>query len=94
MHASPVLLQNVSVDNQLCCEIGVATSVNTISCGNKIGNSIKVQLKRFGILSLCEVQVLGFTPTATAAPSTATPSTATPSTATPSTAMPSTATRR
>ncbi len=52
------------MDNQLCGEIGVATSVNTISCGNNIGTSIKVQLRGFGILSLCEVQVWGFTPTA------------------------------
>ena len=65
MHAHPpLLLQNVSVDNQLCGAIGVATSVNTISCGNKIGNSIKVQLTGFGTLTLCEVQVWGFTPTA------------------------------
>ena len=65
MHAHPpLLLQNVSVDNQLCGAIGVATSVNTISCGNKIGNSIKVQLTGFGMLTLCEVQVWGFTPTA------------------------------
>ena len=65
MHAHPpLLLQNVSVDNQLCGAIGVATSVNTINCGNKIGNSIKVQLTGFGLLTLCEVQVWGFTPTA------------------------------
>jgi hypothetical protein len=65
VHAHPpLLLQNVSVDNQLCGAIGVATSVNTISCGNKIGNSIKVQLTGFGLLTLCEVQVWG-TPTIT-----------------------------
>jgi hypothetical protein len=50
VHAHPpLLLQDVSVEDKLCGTIGVATFVNTISRDKKIGNSIKVQLRRFGI---------------------------------------------
>jgi hypothetical protein len=52
----------VSIDGQLCGKIGTAASINTISCGRKLGQNIKVQLQ--GILTLCEVEVWGSPPAA------------------------------
>ncbi len=54
-----VALQDVTVDGQLCGTIGAAASVNTISCGNKIGRAVKVQLQGTNSLTLCEVEVYG-----------------------------------
>ncbi len=49
----------MSVDGQLCGAIGQAAAVNTISCGNKLGQSVKVQLRGTNYLTLCEVEVWG-----------------------------------
>ena len=54
-------LQDVSVDGQLCGTIGKEATVNTISCGNKLGRIVKVALKGSNFLTLCEVEVWGST---------------------------------
>ena len=54
-----IALQDVTVDGQLCGTIGTAVTVNTVSCGNKVGQAVKVQLPGTGTLTLCEVEVYG-----------------------------------
>jgi len=55
----PIPLQDVSVDGQLCGTIGKAATVNTINCSNKLGRSVKLQLRGTNFLTLCEVEVWG-----------------------------------
>jgi hypothetical protein len=52
-------LQDVSIDGQLCGTIGMEATVNTISCGDKLGRIVKVALKGSNYLTLCEVEVWG-----------------------------------
>jgi hypothetical protein len=66
-------LQDVKLDSQLCGTIGTAARVNTIGCGNKIGQVVKIQLQGANYLTLCEVEVWGSpssvsTPTPTSSP--------------------------
>ncbi len=55
------LLQDVSIDGQLCGTISQEATVNTINCGNKLGRIVKVALKGSNDLTLCEVEVWGST---------------------------------
>ena len=61
-------LQDVKVDSQLCGTIGTAARVNTIGCGNKIGQVVKIQLQGTNYLTLCEVEVWGSPMIATTTP--------------------------
>jgi hypothetical protein len=61
-------VQDVKLDSQLCGTIGTAARVNTIGCGNKIGQVVKIQLQGTNFLTLCEVEVWGSPMIATPTP--------------------------